>query len=147
MSTEHTTRSAWQIDEAEFPKIVWGQARIRTALGTLPGGTSLITRSTRVAAFALLAALAVSALAPAAFADSRQSNKSTWRNLAGAAVAGYGLLKHNSAASRPTMATTAGTTRRATGRMRAGTATEDADTAKTTATDAPGAREPTERTP
>jgi len=52
----------------------------------------------------LAATAAAAAFAPlAAHADqsSRQSNKNQWRNLgvAGAAVAGYGLLKHNSTAT------------------------------------------------
>ena len=52
----------------------------------------------------LAAAVAATVFAPlAAHADqaSRQSNKNQWRNLgiAGAAVAGYGLLKHNSTAT------------------------------------------------
>jgi hypothetical protein len=57
--------------------------------------------TTRWAAFGLLAALATAALSPAAMADSRQTNKNNWRNLgiAGAAVAGYGLLNHNSTAT------------------------------------------------
>ncbi|MDQ2688616.1 MAG: hypothetical protein M3Y28_12195 [Armatimonadota bacterium] len=50
---------------------------------------------------ALMTSLAVSALSPMAFADSRQKNKNNWRNLAGAgaAVAGYGLLKGNKTAT------------------------------------------------
>jgi len=50
---------------------------------------------------ALMTSLAVSALTPMALADSRQKNKNNWRNLAGAgaAVAGYGLLKHNKTAT------------------------------------------------
>ena len=52
----------------------------------------------------LAATVATAALSPmAASADqsSRQKNKNQWRNLgiAGAAVAGYGLLKHNSTAT------------------------------------------------
>ncbi len=52
----------------------------------------------------LAATLAASTFAPlTAHADqsSRQSNKNQWRNLgiAGAAVAGYGLLKHNNTAT------------------------------------------------
>lgn len=52
----------------------------------------------------LAATLAASAFAPlAAHADqaSRQNNKNQWRNLgiAGAAVAGYGLVKHNNTAT------------------------------------------------
>lgn len=52
----------------------------------------------------LAATVAATAFAPlAAHADqaSRQSNKNQWRNLgiAGAAVAGYGLLKHNNTAT------------------------------------------------
>ena len=59
-------------------------------------------------AFAILAAFAVPALAPSAtFAQSkteqkhRQNEKNKWRNAAGAAgaVAGYGLLKGNKAAT------------------------------------------------
>ena len=52
----------------------------------------------------LAGTIAASTFAPlAAHADqaSRQSNKNQWRNLgiAGAAVAGYGLLKHNNTAT------------------------------------------------
>lgn len=52
----------------------------------------------------MVATVAATALAPlAAHADqsSRQKNKNQWRNLAGAgaAVAGYGLIKHNSTAT------------------------------------------------
>jgi len=52
----------------------------------------------------MVATVAATAFAPlAAHADqsSRQSNKNQWRNLAGAgaAVAGYGLLKHNNTAT------------------------------------------------
>jgi hypothetical protein len=46
----------------------------------------------------LAATVAATVLAPiSASADSRQSNKNQWRNLgaAGAAVAGYGLIKHD----------------------------------------------------
>ena len=46
----------------------------------------------------LFVVLAVSLVSPMAHADSTQSNKNTWRNLgiAGAAVAGLGVLHHNS---------------------------------------------------
>ncbi len=56
---------------------------------------------TSITALGLLATLALGALAPAAMADSRQKNKNNWRNLAGAgaAVAGYGLIKHNRTAT------------------------------------------------
>lgn len=50
----------------------------------------------------LAVTVAAAALAPiSASADNRQSNKNQWRNLAGAgaAVAGYGLLKHNNTAT------------------------------------------------
>lgn len=52
----------------------------------------------------LVATVATAALSPiAASADqsSRQKNKNQWRNLGigGAAVAGYGLLKHNNTAT------------------------------------------------
>ena len=55
----------------------------------------------KVTSLALLATVATAALSPMAMADSRQSNKNNWRNLAGvgAAVAGYGLLKHNTTAT------------------------------------------------
>ncbi len=59
----------------------------------------------QVNAWAMLgiaATVAATALAPiSASADSRQTNKNNWRNLAGAgaAVAGYGLLKHNNTAT------------------------------------------------
>lgn len=57
--------------------------------------------NTQMTAFALLATVATAALSPAALADNRQHNKNNWRNLAGvgAAVAGYGLLKHNTTAT------------------------------------------------
>ncbi len=57
--------------------------------------------NTQMTTFALLAAVATAALSPAALADSRQSNKNNWRNLAGvgAAVTGYGLIKHNTTAT------------------------------------------------
>ncbi len=61
-----------------------------------------MTRSTRGTALGLAAVFAAAILAPtSALADSRQKNKNDWRNLAGigAAVAGYGLLKHNSTAT------------------------------------------------
>ena len=51
----------------------------------------------------MAATVAAAAFAPIAVHadDSRQKNKNQWRNLgiAGAAVAGYGLLKHNSTAT------------------------------------------------
>lgn len=58
----------------------------------------------RITTAALLTVFASTALLPmAALADgaSRQKNKNNWRNLAGvgAAVAGYGLLKHNKTAT------------------------------------------------
>ena len=58
------------------------------------------TKST--AAFGLLATFALSSIAPAfAGPDTRQNTKNQWRNLAtvGAAIAGYGLLQHNQAAT------------------------------------------------
>lgn len=57
--------------------------------------------ATHITALAVLATVATAALSPAALADSRQKNKNDWRNLAGAgaAVAGYGLLKHNKTAT------------------------------------------------
>src|SRR5579875_1152403 len=57
--------------------------------------------SLKVTSLALLATIATAALSPMALADSRQKNKNNWRNLAGvgAAVAGYGLLKHNTTAT------------------------------------------------
>ena len=54
------------------------------------------------AAFGLLATFALTSIAPAfAGPDNRQNTKNQWRNLAtvGAAIAGYGLLKHNQAAT------------------------------------------------
>jgi len=56
---------------------------------------------TSITALTVVASMATAALSPAAIADSRQSNKNNWRNLAGvgAAVLGYGLLKHNSTAT------------------------------------------------
>jgi len=50
---------------------------------------------------ALLATFAISLVVSPAIADSRQKNKNDWRNLAGiaGAIAGYGLLKHNSTAT------------------------------------------------
>lgn len=56
---------------------------------------------TTITALGVLAIVALGALSPAAMADSRQKNKNNWRNLAGAgaAVAGYGLLKHNKTAT------------------------------------------------
>jgi opacity protein-like surface antigen len=55
----------------------------------------------KILSFALLAVMAATVFSPAALADSRQKNKNTWRNLgiAGAAVAGYGLLHHNTTAT------------------------------------------------
>ncbi len=56
----------------------------------------------KITALALLATTATAALAPVAvLADSHQGKKNTGRNLgiAGAAIAGYGLLKHNTAAT------------------------------------------------
>lgn len=57
--------------------------------------------TTRWIAFGLMLVMAAVAVSPAAMADSRQKNKNNWRNLgyAGAAVAGYGLLKHNTTAT------------------------------------------------
>ena len=58
------------------------------------------TKST--AAFGLLATFALTSIAPAfAGPDNRQNTKNQWRNLAtvGAAIAGYGLLKHNQTAT------------------------------------------------
>lgn len=60
---------------------------------------SLISRTTLLG---LLATVAVSACTPVlADPGSQQNNKNTWRNLgiAGAVVAGYGLLKHNQTAT------------------------------------------------
>ncbi len=56
---------------------------------------------TKVTALALLASVATAAMSPAALADNRQKNKNGWRNLAGigAAVAGYGLLRHDKTAT------------------------------------------------
>ena len=56
---------------------------------------------TTITALGVLATVALGALSPAAMADSRQKNKNNWRNLAGAgaAVAGYGLIKHNKTAT------------------------------------------------
>lgn len=59
-------------------------------------------KRTQWTALGLLATLGAGLAAPmTAQADSRQSNKNTWRNLgiAGAAVAGYGLLKHDTTAT------------------------------------------------
>ncbi len=57
----------------------------------------------KVTALAVLASVATAALSPLVLADpaSQQKNKNDWRNLAtaGAAVAGYGLLKHNTTAT------------------------------------------------
>ncbi|MDQ2688321.1 MAG: hypothetical protein M3Y28_10690 [Armatimonadota bacterium] len=57
--------------------------------------------ATTITALGVLATVAFGAMTPAAMADSRQKNKNNWRNLAGAgaAVAGYGLLKHNKTAT------------------------------------------------
>jgi len=59
--------------------------------------------SYKATSLALLSTLAVSALSPMALADSSktQKDKNNMRNLgiAGAAVAGYGLLNHNSTAT------------------------------------------------
>lgn len=57
--------------------------------------------TTRWIAFGLMLVMATAALCPSAMADSRQKNKNNWRNLGylGAAVAGYGLLKHNTTAT------------------------------------------------
>jgi hypothetical protein len=59
---------------------------------------SLMTRGTTLG---LLTTLAAATFSPAALADSRQKNKNDWRNLGylGAAVAGYGLLNHNTTAT------------------------------------------------
>lgn len=56
---------------------------------------------TLITSLAVLGTLAVASLTPAAHADSRQKNKNGWRNMAGvgAAVAGYGLLKHDRTAT------------------------------------------------
>ena len=54
---------------------------------------------TKVTTLGLLAALAATAVTAPVLADpaSQQKNKNQWRNLgiAGAAIAGYGLLTHN----------------------------------------------------
>ena len=57
--------------------------------------------NTQWTALGLLTTMGVAALSPAAMADNQQKNKNNWRNLGylGAAVAGYGLLKHNSTAT------------------------------------------------
>lgn len=58
--------------------------------------------SLKLTSWGLLATFALTAAAPVLAApSSQQKNKNTWRNLgiAGAAVAGYGLLKHNSTAT------------------------------------------------
>src|SRR5579875_137083 len=58
--------------------------------------------NTTAASVALLASFATAALSPMALADgSTQKDKNNMRNLgiAGAAIAGYGLLNHNSAAT------------------------------------------------
>ena len=56
---------------------------------------------TQWTALGLLTTMGVAALSPAAMADNQQKNKNNWRNLGylGAAVAGYGLVKHNSTAT------------------------------------------------
>lgn len=56
---------------------------------------------TLITSLAVLGTVAIGALSPAAMADSRQKNKNGWRNMAGvgAAVAGYGLIKHNKTAT------------------------------------------------
>jgi len=56
---------------------------------------------TKIMSLAVLASVATAALSPVAFAEGRQKNKNDWRNLAGigAAVAGYGLLKHDRTAT------------------------------------------------
>lgn len=66
----------------------------------------MISIKRQAAAVALLTIFASTAVMPGAvFAQSKaanqQKNKNQWRNLgiAGAAVAGYGLLKHNTAAT------------------------------------------------
>ena len=61
-------------------------------------------RTAKWTTLGLLTTLAATALAPVsvlANGASRQQNKNTWRNLGivGAAVAGYGLLNHNSTAT------------------------------------------------
>jgi len=56
----------------------------------------------KITAFALLTTLGAAALTPFALADSsKQKDKNNMRNLgiAGAAIAGYGLLNHNSTAT------------------------------------------------
>lgn len=55
----------------------------------------------KLTSLALMAAVATTSLAPMALAASTQKDKNNMRNLgiAGAAVAGYGLLKHNTAAT------------------------------------------------
>ena len=58
--------------------------------------------TSKITALALLGTLAASALSPVlADPGSQQKNKNQWRNLGivGAAVAGYGLLKHNQTAT------------------------------------------------
>jgi hypothetical protein len=54
-------------------------------------------KAVKFISFALLVTLSTAALAPGAIADSRQSNKNTWRNLAigSGAVALYGLQNHD----------------------------------------------------
>ena len=59
-------------------------------------------RMTFLTSCGILATVALTMLAPlSAMADSRQNTKNQWRNLGvlGAAVAGYGLLSHNSTAT------------------------------------------------
>lgn len=63
-----------------------------------------MTRTQSWTAYALLLVMALTVLAPGmalASAASRQKNKNLWRNLAigSAAVAGYGLVKHNNTAT------------------------------------------------
>ena len=60
-----------------------------------------MTITTKIASLALLASLATGAVSPMAIADGTQSDKNNMRNLGigGAAVLGYGLLKHNTAAT------------------------------------------------
>lgn len=57
---------------------------------------------TKLTAIGLTMTVAAGLFVPlSALADSRQSNKNNWRNLGigGAAVAGYGLLHHNTTAT------------------------------------------------
>jgi len=59
------------------------------------------TKWTTLGLLTTLVATALSPVAVLANGASRQQNKNTWRNLGivGAAVAGYGLLKHDSTAT------------------------------------------------